>query len=420
MSALEQAATAGKAGKPGKKRILFVDDEPRILDGLRDLLRRHRRKWNMAFVGSGAEALDALAQEPFDVIVTDMRMPNMDGATLLTHVQERHPGVVRIVLSGHAELETSLRAVPVAHQYLSKPCEPKQLENVIERACSLQALVDEDALRVLVGRVDRLPPRPKVYTRLVGLLAREDVTREQVAELLEQDMAISAKLLQLVNSAFFRLSRQISTVDDAVGYLGFNMIKTLVLAAEVFKQPASMPRVEGISLESLQEHCLLAGRIAARVVPAPELRDDALMAGLLHDVGLLVLVTELPNMTREHVVAACGSGRPLHVEEQEARGVTHAEVGGYLLGLWGLPYPIIEAVTHHHEPQRVPQERFDLVAAVHVADILAQEVGFRPAAEPAVGSPAIAKGYLEALGVADRLERWREVAAKEAERARET
>src|ERR1700690_3600413 len=119
------------------RRVLFVDDEPQILEGLRHRLHRQRKQWEMLFAESGKAALKILAHEPVDVIITDMRMPQMDGATLLTKVKELYPRVVRIVLSGHAELETALRAVPVAHQFLNKPSEPGVIEGVVERACNL-------------------------------------------------------------------------------------------------------------------------------------------------------------------------------------------------------------------------------------------------------------------------------------------
>ncbi len=120
-----------------KKTVLFVDDELNVLEGLRTRLHRQRSKWEMVFVQSGREALERLAQGDVDVLVTDMRMPEMDGVTLLKRAQEEYPRVVRIVLSGHAELEAALRAIHVAHQFLSKPCEAGVIENVVERAVLL-------------------------------------------------------------------------------------------------------------------------------------------------------------------------------------------------------------------------------------------------------------------------------------------
>src|ERR1017187_6368046 len=113
------------------KNLLFVDDEVRVLQGLQRQLYGMRNEWNMNFKEGGAKALDFMASAPVDVIVTDMMMPGMDGAQLLTEVMKRHPDTIRIVLSGHADREAILRLVGPAHQYLSKPCDAEELRNAI-------------------------------------------------------------------------------------------------------------------------------------------------------------------------------------------------------------------------------------------------------------------------------------------------
>ncbi len=392
-----------------KRRILFVDDEPQVLEGLRHRLHRQRARWELRFVQSGPEALELLAREAVDVIVSDMRMPQMDGAALLRRVQEEHPRVVRIVLSGHAELETALRAVPVAHQFLTKPSEAGVIEEVIERACALQAVIGDESVRRVVGRIERLPSLPRVYQQLVAALARESVQAEELARVVEQDMAICAKTLQIVNSAFFRLSRSISRIEEAVRYLGFNALKQIVLAVEIFEDHAvrGLPALE---LEALQAHALAVGRLAAALVERPQ-REDGFVAGLLHDLGRLVLLAELPDQCQAALVRAAAERCPLQVAEAEVLGTTHAEVGGYLLGLWGLPYPIIEAVASHHAPARVACAALGLVGAVHVADALVHET--RPGATVGAGPDAIDLGYLAAVGATAELAGWRELAREQ-------
>ncbi len=186
-----------------KKRILFVDDEPRVLEALRDLLRRYRNNWDMVFVTSGEQALVETERSHFDVVVSDMRMPQMDGAELLHRLQKTKPHIVRIILSGYSEVEAAMRAVPVAHQFLAKPVEPRKLESVIERACNLQALLQNEEIRSLASKLNNLPSVPKLYADLNRLLAGDNVSSEQVARLVEQDPAMCAKILQLVNSSFF-------------------------------------------------------------------------------------------------------------------------------------------------------------------------------------------------------------------------
>lgn len=385
------------------KRILFVDDEPNILEGLRNLLRRHRHKWDMTFAPGGPAALELLKTQNFDVIVSDMRMPEVDGAALLAHVQRQHPRTVRIVLSGHTELQAALQAIPVAHQFLSKPCDAKQLENVVERACTLQSLVEDPKIRQVVGGIQQLPALPRVYHRLMQALAEDRTQAQDVAKLLRQDMTICAKLLQIANSAFFRLARRITNIEEAVRYLGFTMVRNLALTIELFRIDTQPP---GFSFEVLQHHALRVASLAREIIANPRYADDAFMGGMLHDIGQLVLVLRLPGKFQQALEQARQRQLPQWQMEQELLGVSHAEVGAYLLGLWGLPYPILQAAAYHHQPRTVPPHEFDVLAAVHIANSLVHETS------PSDDSPPepLDEDYLITLGVLDKLAGWRALA----------
>jgi len=390
-----------------KRRILFVDDEPQILGGLKHRLHRQRKQWDMLFAESGAAALEILANEPVDVIVTDMRMPHMDGATLLKKVQEKYPSVVRIVLSGHAELETALRAVPVAHQFLNKPSEPGVIENVVERACNLQMLVTDDIVKQVVGKIEKLPSLPRVYSQLMAALSNENASTDDVARILKQDMAICAKTLQVVNSAFFRLPRSIGKIEEAVRYLGLNTVKHVALAVEVFNLGKGQSRPPpGFSMEALQQHSLLVGEVAAGFFADKQAKEDAFVVGLLHDIGRLLIGVELSTHMAAIMLEMKTSNCSMTDAEDKVLGVTHAEIGGYLLGLWGLPYPIIEAVANHHAPSRVDSTEFGILAAVHIADaLIREEFNSRKTSEPFPGLDPV---YIEKLGVAEKLDGWRD------------
>lgn len=400
-----------------KKRILFVDDEPEILRGLEDRLRRLRKKWDMVFVESGQEALKVLDGEQFDVIVTDMRMPQMDGATLLRKVLKDHPGVTRIVLSGHADLEVALRVVPVAHQFLAKPCDPGLLENVVERAVALHTLINNEAIHSIVSKIDSLPPVPRVYCELVNTLCDETASLDAVAGIVKQDMAMCAKILQIVNSAFFRRSRAITAIEDAVAYLGSNTIKQLVLAVEVFGRDTQRKPPAGLSMDVLQQHSLLVASIASKMFTDKHRREDAYIAALLHDIGKLVLVIELPAHVEQVAAIMRDTGGSMYAAELQLFGVTHAEIGGYLLEMWGLPYPVVEAVANHHAPSRVPQRDFDILASVHVANVLANEQMGPLVSGTSGDSIELDYDYLESLGVSDDVAGWRELARAQTEAA---
>jgi putative nucleotidyltransferase with HDIG domain len=218
----------------------------------------------------------------------------------------------------------------------------------------------------------------------------------------------------MVNSAFFRLGRTISRVEEAVAYLGTNAIKQVALAAEVFAASDGTPAAGGFSLEQMQRHSLLTAGIVAGMFREKKTRDEAFTAGLLHDVGKLVLATQLPALVEVVISLMSSEGLEMHVAERQMTGISHAEVGAYLLALWGLPYPIVEAVANHHDPERVDQRGFELVDAVHVADVLANEV-LGPAVGGLHSNPAgLSPERVDRFGVSERIPEWRAMAAEQA------
>ena len=393
------------------RRVLFVDDEPQFLEGLQRMLRPQRHDWEMAFAPSGNAALALLEASPFDVIVSDMRMPGMDGAALLARVREEYPQVVRIVLSSHTELSTALRVVPVAHQFLAKPCDAEMLRVAIERACHLKALLHDDSIRRTVGGLGELPSLPRTYHALTLALADPDTPLQKIAHIIEVDVGISAKILQLVNSAFFGIARSITNIQDAVSYLGVSTLKSLVLSVEVFRVFAPKKPLEGFSLEDLQRHARLTAYIAARLPVPKHLVDIAMVAGMLHDVGKLIMAWKLPERFKKLMAEVREEQCPLYKVEEREYGFSHAEIGAYLLGLWGLPYAVVEAVALHHAPNRVPHQSFDAATAVYIANLLTQEL------DPSIPSPGENgmrnnEEYLVSLGVQMDLPHWRAMAAE--------
>ena len=399
-----------------KKRILFVDDEPRVLEGLEDLLVRHRRKWEMVFAPGGAVALEHMRQKPFDVIVTDMRMPEMDGATLLRFVTNEHPETIRIVLSGCSETEAAIRTVPVAHQFLPKPCEAAVLECVVGRACGLHAIIGDDRMRKVLGGLKQLPALTENYQALQRALAGEPSGTVEMARIIKGDIAMSAKVLQLVNSAFFGLGRPIIGAAEAVQYLGTRTLQQLASADEVFAGNCVDPR-SGLSPKELRNHARLTAEIAGNILAGNRKQsEEAWTTGFLHDIGKLVMAVELPEQLATAMAAAQETGRPLFQVEQELYGTTHAEIGAYLLSAWGFPTPVVEAVANHHHPERVQNPALNTLAAVHIADALAHEC--QPNNERK-SQTELNMDYLTSLNAANQLSQWREAAQELAESGHE-
>jgi HD-like signal output (HDOD) protein/CheY-like chemotaxis protein len=396
------------------KRILFVDDEPNVLEGLRGLLRKQRKHWEMNFVTGGESALNELLAAPYDVIVSDMRMPVMDGATLLRKVQQDYPHIVRIVLSGQTENEISRRMVHVAHQFLSKPCDGRELQQVIQHAIDLQVLLEQPALRQAVGQIGQLPVKPGLYTKLVEILENPNSSLSDAATVIEKDLATSAKMLQLVNSAFFGLPQRVGDIKTAVSYLGLEMVKTLSLSVEMRQSQANVVPCPGFNLDIAQDQSMLAARICRKLLPDRIQAQDAFAAAMLRDAGTLVLMARLPDQYRKIVTQARTSRRPIFEVEREVMGVSHSEIGAYLLGIWGLPYTIVEAVAHHHAPRAVELHSLDVLVAVHIASALAEEV------MPSDGEKHLGTGItldtelIGRLNLTDHIPAWRRIATDEA------
>jgi putative nucleotidyltransferase with HDIG domain len=389
------------------KTILFVDDEISILDGLKRMLRPMRAEWEMAFAPGGEAALSLLQESAFDVIVTDMRMPGMDGATLLEIVRERYPGTLRIILSGYTELQASLRAVPVAHQFLLKPCDPEMLRAAIARATSLGEVLESKMLTSLVGALRDLPSLPRVFAELKLALAEPNVSTDRISQIVEQDIALSAKLLQLVNSAFFGLARDVTSVKTAVSCLGIPVLHDLVITLEVFRP---FTPNEFVSLEYIEEfhrHAQFTARIAAGIAQKTQMWPAVALAALMHDVGKLVIAERTPAHFARAILQAREEGKSLHEIEERLIHVSHAEVGAYLLSLWGLPYPVVEAVAHHHHPRRAPANGVDMALVVYVCNLLAHE---REALEQGAPPPEFDMELLQQAGVAEHLPEWRKIA----------
>ena len=376
-------------------RILFVDDEAALLDALRGRLHRMRSKWEMVFVESGARAVTEMQERPADVVVTDMRMPGMDGAQLLAIVSQRWPQAVRIVLSGDAEQGQVMRLVPVAHQFVSKPCDTQELERSIDRCLSLQALLERPELRALVGRIKKLPALPKTYVLVRDAMSAPNATVADVAKIVADDAAVAAKVLQLVNSAFFRVARRITNVEQAVGYLGFAAVRNLVMSAEVFSQWSEVA-CAGFDPEKLQHHVHDIAAAMAALTKHTKFADDAVLVGVLHDIGYWVLAQECPRELERAAALARRENLPLHEAETRLIGASHAELGAYLLGLWGLPFDVIEAVAHHHTPERVQQTGYDLLGALALAHTLTRHESADESALE-LHEPCVDEAYFAAL-----------------------
>lgn len=385
------------------RRILFVDDEQQILDGMRNMLRKNRHVWEMVFVSSGAAALAEMEKAPFDVIISDMRMPQMDGAMLLSVVREKYPRTARFVLSGQADHEAIYRALQYSQQFMSKPCDPTELLQVVQRTCKFQECVHQDEVREAVGKLDQLPSNHHLYLDLVQSLQDPDVATSKLVQIIEQDPAMATKMLQLVNSAFFGLAKKTNSIGQAISFLGIDLVKSLTLSLKVFSHFED-PHLRGL-VDQIQAHSFAVARLATALILDRKEWEQLYTIGLLHDVGVLALVQSQQETYRE-VLQAAESGQMLLSEvEKQLSYVEHAAVGGYLLGVWGLPFDVAEGVLDHHQPSRCEGLSLNLLA-IHFADLFLECGPIHKQVDDFLDWEAV-----ERLGAKDMLQEWKRIAS---------
>ena len=385
--------------------MVLVDDDPNLGERLCRLLKPLESDWNMISVRSGQEALTTLAAQRCDVIMTDMRMPVKDGVQLLEEVRTGYPHVVRVLLTEPSDQEAVLRSSGSAHQCLLKSSPLQAFQSTITRACAIQELLRNEVLLKLVSGMQTLPSLPTLYREVMQELQSPDASIEKIGQIISKDPGMLTKMLQVVNSPFYGLPRRISSATQAVALLGLETIKSLVLSMKVFSQFESSAQTF-FSLDILWNHGMTTGRYARMIAKGQgtETRDmeDAFTAGLLHDVGLLVLATNVPDQYTE-TLALMNQGIAESEAERQVLGATHAEVGGYLLGTWGLSDPIVEAVAFHHDPGRSAGHAFSPLAAVYIANVFEEQEQAAGMDRPSVVADT---NYLRACGLDPDISKW--------------
>ena len=354
-----------------KIKILFVDDDPNILAGLRRMLRPWKNEWAVDFSGNGYEALQRMEQAPYDVVVSDMRMPGMDGANLLQEVSLRYPHMVRFVLSGQSDRQTILRAAGSTHQFISKPCEAEYLRKVITSSMARRSVVANETVRNKIAQIKTLPSPIEVCQSINRRLEEAVPSVHDIAKIISEDIALTAKTFQLVRSDLFGRVTNLQNVDQAVSLLGAEVLGSMLETSDLFtvyEQPVDYP----FSMESLQRNSRAVAGYARQAAESAGHTEavcvKAWLAGMLHDIGQLILLFCMPEeyarllrmMNPPDCLKLCGL-------EKEAFGASHPEAGAYLLSLWGFSEAVVEAVEYYHTPLRCPKQEHPVLAAVHLA-----------------------------------------------------
>ena len=391
------------------RRVLFVDDDTDLLAGLRRTLRLPSTGWQLEFAAGGAQALDRMAERTFDAVVSDLRMPGMDGAQLLAEVGRRYPRAARVILSEDADRGSVIAAVGPAHQYLAKPCEVDVLVGTLERVLAVRDLIDDDRLADLLGGVESLPKPPRIHAEMLAVSADPRATLADVVAVIEQDLATSAEVLRLVNTAFFGLPAEVTTIARAASLLGLATIQALAVAGAVFG--AGGPPPPSLDTHELAQRGMQVGRLARCLAReegwSRQAVADAFFAGMLFDLGLPTLARANPaawaaiRSARSARSADAASGQVPDLAADSELEVAHfgcsvTRAGAYLLGLWGFGEPVVAALALQ------PADPADPAGGDAAPAALVLSFARRAVCHPQAPQPVAPTGYLDRA----RLVRW--------------
>lgn len=364
--------------------LLFVDDESNILSGLRRGLRSRRHDWDMHFALGAAEALPIVTKMPVDIIISDMRMPQMDGAELLEKVRILSPDTARVILSGYAEEEAILKAIGPAHQYLAKPCDFDMLQQSLDRIISLRTHLSRKDIRALIGERRSLPSLPHIYADLMQALERPDCTNKTLGAIIQQDLGLTTQIMKVANSAFFGLARHVADLETAISMLGIETIRSMSLLNGIFSSFNGKPE-QKMMMERLCQNSHTIGQIAHKIAEQNNL--DPLTckriasAGTLSHIGTLIIAISKPEDFSKAAQLADHDIHSIDYFERDIIGSDHAAIGSYFLGLWGFPLDVCEAVAFHHRPHLGDGASNPLLSILHIAQQLAKTTT-HPVASP--------------------------------------
>ncbi len=353
------------------KTILIVDDELQILKSLRRLFLD--ADYDLICVQSGEAALEALFENPVDLIISDMRMPEMDGLELLSRVKKDYPGVIRIILSAASDEKPILKSIQkgIAMIYIMKPWSNNDILRTVDRIFETESLLNNGNLLKEFNNISELPTLKSSYRRIVDM-TENDADLGDITAAIELDQSIATKILHIANSAYFGVKT--GSVKQAVLFLGFNNLRSVIVSTSFFD---SM-RIPADSMDfarQLQNHAYLTNKIMHQIFKQhlhKEVPEQASAAGLLHNIGMIFMLSHFGEKFGSVIKNSGGEGDLVSLEKGEFP-VSHAEAGGFLLRWWEIPYPIVEAALYCHQPMNESVIYPELVSTVHIAQKYASD-----------------------------------------------
>jgi len=406
-----------------RPRVLIVEEHPPTMAQLQTEFRMLGNSWDIVYAETGVQAAKTIrASDPFHVVVTDIAIESIDPMAFLRALAADYPATIRFALADRADDQRITRTSSLAQQFVYAPCNEHTLRVQVTRALELRQKLRACPLRETLHKINALPPLPAIYDAIMKEINSDDPSIAKVAEMIAEDVALSAKLLQIVNSAGVGLRHEVTNVTQAASLLGLQRISAMVLMVEVFKMLADTELPRGFNPDALWNHSIRVGEyarsIARSITEDARSMDAAFTSGLLHDLGVIILATSFPDRFREAIDHAIAEGKGLLEGEMELLGATHAEIGGYLLELWGLSDAIVEAIAYHDFPSHAPEEDYHGNTAplevspllpVHVANYFCED---EQRAHYGCAETTLDRDYLESIDRLGDLEEWWEICSE--------
>jgi putative nucleotidyltransferase with HDIG domain len=349
-------------------KVLIVDNADKALLALKQTFCDG--PCQTAYVDNGKHALKALSQHKFDVIISVLALGKISGVELLKAISAKYPAMIRVAITNGDDTARKLnsQANNICHYTFDHPLNIGHIHQTISAISDNNKAITKDHIIKAVAKVKTLPSPPKVYLQLNAILEENNTDANKISEIIIQDPALAAKVLQFSNSSFMNQGKPINNITEAITRMGLETLCCIVMTAELFSYEPDIP---GFSVTKEQQHCLSTARLAASMVKA-ELKRDALLAGLLHDIGKIVLFEMDKNLTDKYFKYRVKNTNN-NTLEQKIFATDHNHVGGYLLHMWSFSYHLIEAVVMHHHPKKLLKNSFGIAQAVYLADVLLRE-----------------------------------------------
>lgn len=351
-----------------QKRILFVDDEVKILKSFRRLFMD--TEYEIVVAESGIEALNIIENQEIDLIISDMRMPNMTGYELLREVKKRFPQIVRIILSGFAEERIVFDSLQknIAKLYILKPWENSSLITTIDNVFKIESVLkNNNNVLKLIKSADELPTIKTSYQNIIDQIESNGEIYK-IVQVIETDSSIATKLLHIINSSYYGV--RTGSIKRAVAYIGLDNVKNIVIAS-AFVDSLGIDSKDKELLKKIWKQAFLSNRIVSYVYSEflnKKIQETEMNAGLLSNIGMAFMIYNFHDKYKELLQEVKIQKGNIIDFENKCFGTNHQEIGGYLLRWWDIPLPIVEAALYHHDPLNKNVINKQIVFATHIAE----------------------------------------------------